>query len=169
MVAERRQRILRSRSAVWISGRAECWIAYRRSVERQERVLFQFEIVESSEFHEEVVWMLAINNWPVVGGFAQLKEFWVAPPRDRCRLQAEHPADSECARAQLSLGHRHEPVRRKEFVGATRARLLDFIQKNFAVEHERPLASLPHEHLRGRGDWLNVGARNGVVLHDVHV
>src|SRR5262245_61474559 len=168
MVAERRQRILRSRCAVRISRWAKCGIAYGRSVERQERVFLQFEIVESAEFHEEVVWMLAVSNWPAVGGFALLKEFWIASLRDRRRIQAEHAADGESARAQLSLGHRHEPVRRKEFVCATRGRLLDFIQKNFAVEHERPLPSLPHEHLRGCGDWLNIGARNGVVLHDVH-
>src|SRR5437868_11768256 len=127
MVPERRNRILRSRCAVWIGKRTDCRITHRRGVERYQRLLPELIVVQNGEFHKEVMRMLTIDDRLAESGFALLKQFRIAPLGYGGWFQAQHALESQGSATKLALRHEHPPVCRKQLVGATRPGLLDVI------------------------------------------
>src|SRR5439155_16557357 len=68
VVCERRDRIFRRGWPVRIGEWAHGRVAHRRSVKRQQRICAQFVVVERSQFHEEIVGMLPIDDRASEGG-----------------------------------------------------------------------------------------------------
>src|SRR6185312_1157325 len=133
MMAQRSGRVLgRSRSmrvSWWSHRRVADW----GRVNRQDCSIAERVVVHRREFHEEVVWVLAVHNRPAECGFTLLKQFRIAPLTDSCGFQAEHRAQREGSVPEFPLCHWHEPVCRKELVTASRAGLLNLIEKQLAM------------------------------------
>src|SRR5277367_7158508 len=118
MVSEGAHGIFKGRGAMWIGCWSDCGIAARSRVKRQQRLLAEFPVVERGQFHNEIMWVLAIDDWITVCGFSLLEEQRVAAVGDRRWLKTEHRAQCQIAGAKPALHHGHEPVGREEFVAA---------------------------------------------------
>src|SRR5260370_19838294 len=127
MVSQRSNRVLRCRGAVRISRWPHSRVADRCKIEREHGFLVQLVVIECSQLHEEVVRVLAVNDWFSECGFALLEQLWITLGGNCCRLQTQHGSQGQSSTSEVSLRHGHEPVRGKELVCATRARLLDLI------------------------------------------
>src|SRR6266496_3530486 len=110
------------------------------SIKRQQGLVAQTQVVESGEFHDEIVRVLTVHDGPSKSSFSLLKQFWIVSAGHSCRFKAQHGADSEGSWTQLTLCHWHKPVAREDLVRTTRGALLQRIQESFAVEHEHPTA-----------------------------
>src|SRR5437764_7162729 len=164
MMAERSQWIFRCGSPMRIRRRTHRRIAYWSSVERYRRVFVDVVVINGGQFHEEIVWVLGINNRLAISGLALLKEFWIASIRNSYRFETQHASQREHTVAYGSLRHRHKPIGGEKLVPAARPGLLQFVDECFSVEHQHPATTLMDEHFLGRGDWLDVGSRRGVLL-----
>src|SRR5215469_12307834 len=111
MVAQSGHGILGSRRAMRIGRGSHSGISYRRRIERKQSVTSEFPIVDSGQLHEEVVWMLPVDDGTAEGGFSLLEELRIEALRHSGRLQAEHGAQRQPAWSELALGHGHKPVR----------------------------------------------------------
>ena len=76
MVPKRSHRIFKRGSAVRVSDGSDRGIAHRGKVERQERMLFQLEIIKRGHFHEEIMRVLAVGDGVAATRFplAEMKE-----------------------------------------------------------------------------------------------
>src|SRR5215831_17064725 len=148
----------------WPHGR----ITSGREVKRQKTLLSELQVIESSQFHDEVVRMLPIGNRNSESRFALLEEQRIPPVGHGRRFQAQHRARSEYAWAELSLRHRHEPASRKELVFDSRTRLLLIENEHVRVEHKHPRAFHHHEHWHGSRDGLRTRTRTGVAQNGLH-
>src|ERR1700722_17612018 len=108
MMAERRHRIFRSGSAMRVRAWTHRRIADRRSIKRKQAVLSQPQIVERAQFHDEVMWMLAVVDWLAKRGFSLLKKQWIESLGHRGWFQADHGAQSQLTTADLALRHGHK-------------------------------------------------------------
>ena len=162
MMAQRGQRVLARRRAVWKTRGTYGGIAHRRGVERKEGVLAQLQIIEHSQLHEEIMGMLAVDDGPSEGRFTHLQELGVTPPRHRRGLEAQHGAQRQCAGARLALRHGHEPVGRENLVAPARPALLNGAQETHAVEHQSPAPAGRHQH--GMRSRVRLGARARRVM-----
>ncbi len=97
--------------------------------------------------------MLAIVDRTAEGCLALLEQLRIETTCDRRRLQADHGPQRQLPRANLALGHRHEPIGAKNFVCASRTALLCGIEESLSVKHEHPVALHDHEH----GDLHGIG------------
>lgn len=57
------------------------------------------------------------------------------------KVSAEHRANADLARAELVMGHAHDPVRADELAVAGVARLRIEADEQIAVKHELPTAA----------------------------
>jgi hypothetical protein len=93
MMAERCQRIFRRGWPVRVGFRADGWIPHGRKIERKQGMTFEFPVVEHPQFHDEVVWMLAVGDWLFEGCFSLLEKQRVLPVGDGGGIEAQHRAD----------------------------------------------------------------------------
>src|SRR5689334_20625715 len=120
MVSKGGNRVLRRRSPMRIRRRAESRVTDRASVNEQPAAFGQPKVVPAGDLHKKIMWMLAVDDRQSVGGLAGLKEFRIAAPAYGGGLQAHHRAERYGVPAEIAGEHRHEPVRREEFVEAPR-------------------------------------------------
>src|SRR4029079_6110282 len=66
--------------------------------------------VTRAQFHEQIVWMLAIDQWFAFVRFTCLEKQRRAAGRESKRLRAEHRAQLECSGTSAPHRGRHEPV-----------------------------------------------------------
>src|SRR5436190_20524281 len=109
VMAERRLRDLRRRRTMRIGDRAESGIAERRNVEIADGVVRDRMRVFGSELHEEIVWMLRVDDRPAADRFSGLEQFGVLLAHGE-RFEAEHRAEHELPSAEWPAGHPHDPV-----------------------------------------------------------
>src|SRR3984957_11635034 len=124
MMAQWRQGVFAGRNAMRISLWADSRVANRRHIKRQQCVFGELPVIKKREFHEKVVRMLAVHDRFAERSLAELKKLRILPARNRCRLQAKHPARSQSSGTPSALRHRHQPARSENFVCAARAVLL---------------------------------------------
>src|SRR5208282_743658 len=142
--------VLCGRRSVWIRGWSQCGVAHRCSVKRKQSLFPDLAVVHRRQLHKEVMGMLTIHDGKSERSFALLEQLGVASLGDCCRFEAQHRSYGKGPIPELPLSHRHEPICREQFVPATRAGLLNVVEKCCAVEHERPATLRRHEHLEGR-------------------
>src|SRR5271170_6612152 len=105
MVADRRFRELARGIAMRECHRTQSRIAYRGDEKLGDSVLAERVRVVDAERHDEVVWMLAVDDGPAIGGFAGLENQRVAAIRDGQRFEAEHGLEEKGAAARFVLEH----------------------------------------------------------------
>jgi len=101
------------------------------------------------------------QDW--AAGVAGLEQERIAAVGYRERIEARHQLYRDGALAHTALRHGHEPVRRIEFVTATRAGLLGVDQVGLAHEHGGPCAGLHTDHRHDPG--FRIHACAGGLLH----
>ena len=99
VVAEGGEWVFGCGEAMRVGGGADGGIADGGSVEAEERTLAEMDVVEDGDLHEEVVWVLAVDDGLAEGAFALLKEQWVLAIGDGCGFEGEHRAQGELTRA----------------------------------------------------------------------
>src|SRR5947209_7593775 len=119
-MAERSLRYFHSAGAMRIGSGAERGITNRRVIDSPMRVLRKRMRILKTNFHEEIMRMLAIHDGNSVGSFTCLKEQRVAPIRDGGGLKTEHSAQHNAARAHVVQCAQHAPVGGPQFVAAPR-------------------------------------------------
>ena len=92
MMAEWRDRIFRRRCPVRVRCRTHSRVSHRSKIEREQAVFPDFQVVKSSQLHNEIVRVLAIDDWFAKRSFSLLKQFWVEPPDHRAWFKAQHCA-----------------------------------------------------------------------------
>src|ERR671936_291960 len=75
------------------------------------------------QLHEEIVWVLTVDERLSVQRFADLKDFPVSAGPDRRRVEAEHSREGDAAVACIAAPHAHPPVGDDELIAAARATL----------------------------------------------
>src|SRR5205085_397797 len=93
-------------------------------VELKHRAFCERVSIMCSDAHEEIVWMLAVNQRVTVSRFSRLKKKWVALVRDGCRVEAEHGLKHEAPVSNFVFCRDHSPIRRIELVAAAGSGLL---------------------------------------------
>lgn len=139
----------------------------RRSIKRQQAFFAELPVVKRRDLHHKIVWMLAVNDRLSKRGLANLKKLRILTLRNCRRLKTQHYARGQLPRANFALRHRHEPVRRKELVAATRSSLLKLIGERHAMKHKLPAIAFRHPHRVRRRSWLDVGPRSGAHFYRV--
>src|SRR6516165_10468203 len=109
MMAQSSDRILRRRGAMRIGCRSDGGITDGGRVKRQPSLLAEFPVVESGQFHQELVRVLAIDDWIAIGRLALLKEQRILPLSNGCGFEAEHSTQGEIPGTKPALRHGHEP------------------------------------------------------------
>jgi hypothetical protein len=103
---------------VRIGGGTDGGVADGSGIEAEETVLSEANVVESSDLHEEVVWMLAVDDRFAEGGLSLLEELGVLASGDRRGFKGEHGSQGKLAGTKFAHGHRHDPVGGEELVRA---------------------------------------------------
>ncbi len=104
--------------------------------------------------------MLEVADGLPLVNLAGLEELRRAGAGEGQRLQAEHAAQLQRARADTAEGHRHDPVLRLELGDAARAALTVDAELHLAVQHQQPLARRPVPHVHRRRGGLPRRARS---------
>src|SRR5580704_13126244 len=91
--------------------------------------------------------MLAIHDGFAKCRFAELEKLGILPAGDRRRIQTKHSANCKGSVTEIALGHGHKPARSKNFIAASRTRLLLRIKESDAMKHKCPRTLLGHEHV----------------------
>ena len=133
------------------SAGAEGGFANRAAVEEQAGGVAQIEIHPRRQFHEQVVRVLAIDQWRALRGFAAGEEVGVALGLHR-RLEAEHRFELDAAKAGLPLGHQHGHRGGVDLGVAARAAGMGVLGGDCAVEHQHPIAR--HDVEAGHGAFV---------------
>src|SRR5882762_1605014 len=74
MMAERGQWFLRGGGAMWVRHRTHRRIPDRSKIEREQPPAPQPQIVKRGNLHEQIMWMLAVDNWLSEGCFSLLEQ-----------------------------------------------------------------------------------------------
>ena len=90
MVTERSLRKFFSRNSVWIRDRTQRGVSHRGRVKLPSGLLSHRMRIVESQFHHEVVRMLAIDDLLSVSRFASLKKLGITAVRHCSGFQAEH-------------------------------------------------------------------------------
>src|SRR5689334_19748182 len=107
-----------------IRNRSQCRSANGSCVEREQRVLAEPIVVHSSEFHEEIVRVLSVDDRLTECRLSLLEEQRILTLRNRRRLKTEHGTEGDCPLPYVALRHRHDPVWGEELVAAACTGLL---------------------------------------------
>ena len=91
--------------------------------------------------------MLAIGKRNEAVRLSHLEQLAIAARACRGALETCHAGHGQETRASLAPRHPHQPVRRHEFVSASRAGLMAECREDDAVVHQHPLR---------RGDMIGV-------------
>src|SRR5215475_9537259 len=92
--------------SVW----SECGFAWITGVDKPTRTFADRHGVARAQFHEQIVWMLSIDQRLAFVSFSGLEEQRRSARRKSKRLGAEHAAELECSRTGAPDRRRHEPV-----------------------------------------------------------
>ena len=141
-MGERCGGILERRCPVHERHGAERRLAHRRAGKRQRVPAAERRPPDDRGLHEEVVWMLPIDERQVVERFADLEDLTIAILAERGWLEAQHQRESQPAAPGGPLGHPHPPVLHRELVAAARTSLLVRVEEHDAVLHQMPRGGL---------------------------
>src|SRR5579863_10586873 len=126
--------------------RSKRWIAHRREVGLENRVLAEGPRVMHAQSHEKIVRVLAVFDGNAISRFARLEQQRVSPVCNRGGLEAEHSFDEKRAAANRMFRRSHENVSGVKLVAAARAGLLRVGNECVAHDVEAPPAAREHAH-----------------------
>src|SRR5215213_2341214 len=110
MVAEWREGVALRRGAMherdWPEGR----LADGADVECEGEFGAYRLLKQRGELHEEIVWMLAVDERSTFVGLASLEQEWIAASAERRRFEAGHGVQMQQTSADATHRHRHFPV-----------------------------------------------------------
>src|SRR6185369_16891349 len=102
--------------------------------------------VSRAQLHEQIVWMLSVDQNFAFVSFAGLEKQRRATRWKRERLGAEHAAQLECARTNTAHSGRHEPVCRFSLRDTSWSTLTIHTGGEVVMKHQQPLARLLVQH-----------------------
>src|ERR1051325_770320 len=140
VMRQRRRRVLRSRGAMHKSSWSKRRLAGTSGVDKPARAFADRHGVARAHFHEQVVWMLSIDQRPAFVSLSGLKEQRRAARRKGERLGAHHGAQLECSRTSTPDRGRHEPVCRLDLGYASRPTLAIDAGDEVVMKHQQPFA-----------------------------
>src|SRR5688572_1620783 len=115
MMRQRRQGIVPRRGAMHERDRPQRRLPCRRPCQREARAGAEWHPPDGCELHEEVMWMLMIDERLTFERLTDLKDFAISPFVERRRVQAEHGVKRQLGRSDLAAEHPHPPVGSLEF------------------------------------------------------
>src|SRR5215213_6751347 len=123
------KRVWPERGLAGVSGinKPACTIANRHGVAR-------------AQLHEQIVWMLAIDQRLAFVSFTGLEKQRRAAWRKREWLSAQHTAQLEGPRAGAPDGRRHKPVCRLKLSHTSWSTLAIDARDEVVMKHQQPLA-----------------------------
>src|SRR5947208_10258022 len=68
----------------------ESGVSDRSAIHKQLRSIIDSKFVSTGKLHEEIMRMLAIDDWQAVCSLAGLKQFRILSARDRQRFETDH-------------------------------------------------------------------------------
>src|SRR5262245_24392366 len=109
-MGQRRRRIFRGRHSMHEGYWSECRLSRITEVSKPGTTFAKRQCVLRRKFHEEIVWVLMINQRLPLIGLSGLKQQWRASGRKSEWFRAKHASQLQGAFAQLVIGHGHKPV-----------------------------------------------------------
>ena len=95
MVRQRRERILRRRRAMHECHRAESRFTHRAASQGQAGRLRQLQPPDGRKLHEEIMWMLPIDEGPAIDYLSDLKDFSIPALADGEWIKTQHTRERQ--------------------------------------------------------------------------
>src|SRR5687768_6429911 len=130
----------------------------------ERKVGAQLALVDGAELHEEVMWVLTVDERLAITRLSRLQKDWVATTPNGPWVEARHEPKVQLTAAELSTGHDHRPVEASPLARAARSTLAIVLAKQKSMDHDHPVPS--HEMARGQYDGVgNPGGPRATAIH----
>ena len=137
-MGDRRFGIIARRTPVHERAGTKRGLTHRTAIDKQASTVGQVDVHPRGQFHEQIMRMLAIDQWLPARCFSGREQIGIAAAV-HCRLEAEHRFQLDLAPASFLFGRDHPHRGDIEFVIPARTGGFGILRRCSAVDHHHPV------------------------------